>query len=553
MDHFKMTSFLLRKAFVRTVTLVVLLIGSLPSMTAQVTTSVDSTSIQIGEEIEYTISVQADTTDLVVFPEGQTFLPLELIESYKIDTTFEQAKYKLIKKYGLTQFDSGRYTIPPQKIVINDRVAITDSVRVEVRDVVVDTTQQKMFDIKPALEVENLPINWGKVILWLVPLLLLLAIVGYALFRRKKRKEAEQRQLPPYEEAMSALHTLDESSLLREQRSKEYYSLLTEIVKRYLDREVDETALESTSDELIARLQLHKDAGHFNFSNEMLKKLDAVLKRADLVKFAKMQQAEGQASADRNTVEQIINETKAAIPEPTADALEEDLQYQELQRKKRQRRKWVLGGLGAIAAVILSLFIYGNVIGFQNLADTVFGNELKEMAESRWYKSEYGTPAIIIETPDILVRVTDTVAGQSQTGVLSMDAFTLGGLTEPLYVNVSAMQLQQQQAIDLERALDASLVQLEQGGAKNMLVKREEFETQKGVTGLKAYGEFNVALSNNKVLAESSQYELLIFAQEGAIQQILVVYQDDERFAEGIKERIINSVELEIQETQQTP
>ena len=48
------------------------------------------------------------------------------------------------------------------------------------------------------------------------------------------------------------------------------------------------------------------------------------------------------------------------------------------------------------------------------------------------------------------------------------------------------------------------------------------------------------------MLKEKSDYELLLFAQQGGIQTVLVVYQNDERFAEDIKNRIINSVELEI-------
>ena len=95
---------------------------------SQVTSSIDSTSIKIGEEIRYTIEVQVDSTDVVIFPEGQTFAPLEMVESYKIDTTFEQAKFRLIKKYGLTQFDSGKFTIPQQQVLINDKAFATDSV-----------------------------------------------------------------------------------------------------------------------------------------------------------------------------------------------------------------------------------------------------------------------------------------------------------------------------------------------------------------------------------------------------------------------------------------
>lgn len=523
--------------------------------TAQVTSSVDSTSIKIGEEIKYSIQVEADSTDVVTFPEGQTFLPLEVIESYKIDTTYEQATYRLIKKYGLTQFDSGTYTIPQQKVIIGNKTFGTDSVIVEVRDVPVDTTKQKMFDIKPAIEVDKPPFNFKKLLFWLIPIVLVLLIVGYVLFRRKKLKDAKEEQLPPYEEAITALHTLDNSTYLKENKPKEYYSQLTEIVKRYLDREVDDTALESTSDELIARLQLHKDSGNFEFSSETIRRLDAILKRADLVKFAKMYQAEGQASSDRKTIEEIINETKEVIPEPTEEELQQNAEYLEAQRKKRQRKKWALGGVAVLVGLILAGVIYGSLKGFTNLKDTVLGNEIRELAESRWIKSEYGNPAVIIETPEVLIRTDIEIPESNSMRVESASVFTEGELTDPLYVWVNTTvykeqpQLQGQANTDLEGLMDDALTNLEKRGAKNLLVKRESFETQKGITGLKAYGKFNVQVSDNKVLKNSSSYELLLFAQKGGVQQVLVVYQEDDgRYAEDVKDRIINSVELEISE-----
>ncbi len=91
-----------------------------------------------------------------------------------------------------------------------------------------------------------------------------------------------------------------------------------------------------------------------------------------------------------------------------------------------------------------------------------------------------------------------------------------------------------------------SLVLLEKLGAKNLLVKRDDFETENGIKGIRAYGDFYLEASENKVLKKKSSYELLLFAQENGLQEILVVYQDDGRFAENIKNRIINSIELEV-------
>ena len=179
-------------------------------------------------------------------------------------------------------------------------------------NVLVDTTKQKMFHIKPAFEVEEPGFDFEKLLYWIVPILLIIGIVAFLFFRKRKRKKMESaKQLPPYEEAIEALKVLDHSHFLENDNSKSYYSSLTEILKRYIGREVDDAALESTSNELIDRLILHKDAGSFDFDAETINKIDKILKRADLIKFAKMKELEGQAKADRTVVEDIINETKS--------------------------------------------------------------------------------------------------------------------------------------------------------------------------------------------------------------------------------------------------
>lgn len=513
---------------------------------AQVQSVVDSTQIKIGEEILYTINVETDSTNVVVFSEEQTFAPLEMIESYKTDTTFEGSKYKLIKKYGLTQFDSGSYTIPPQRVFINNKPFFTDSIKVEVKDVPVDTTKQQMFDIKAAVEVKDPPFDWLSLLYWVIPILLIIGI-AFFLFRRKKRKEAAKKQLPPYEEAIVALKQLDNSQLLKENKSKEYYSNLTEIVKRYLDREIDEAALESTSDELITRLKMHKDAGNFDFDLETIQKLDAIFKRADLVKFAKMNQESGQAEYDRTTIEEIINETHEAVPEPTEEELLENQEYLEKLRRKQKRKKWILATSGVLTVIVLAAIAYGAITGFDNLKDKVLGNELRDYVEGKWIKSEYGYPAVIIETPEVLIREANANS-RSENTTAGQDIFSHGKMTDPLYIKVSTMRFNQGQQIDLNTALDVALVALEQQGAKNMVVKRDDFETDKGINGLKAYGELNVQVAADKVLKKKSTYVLMLFAQQNGLQQVLVVYQDDNKYAERIFNRIEASIELEISE-----
>ena len=513
---------------------------------AQVISSIDTAQIRVGEEIIYSIQVETDSTDLVLFPEGQSFNPMEVIESYEPDTTRYQDKIRLIKKYGLTQFDSGNYTLPSQRIVINNEPFNTDSVQVQVANVVVDTTQQKMFHIKPAFEVEAQDFDFYSALQWILSILVFLVLGRFFYLKRKKRKREEtQQQLPPYEEAIKALQELDHSFFLKNNNSKRYYTSLTEILKTYIGREVDDSALESTSKELIERLTLHKDSGNYDFDNATIKKIDKILTRADLIKFAKMKEQEGQAKVDRAVVEDIINETKEIIPEPTEEELLQNQLYLEKLRKKELKNKRIKIALGALATVVVAILIFGSIKGFDELKDKTLGNEMRNLSEGRWIKSEYGSPLIVLETPQVLVRVEDSLAFKS-TAIKRKSLFTFGEIKEPFFIRVSSIKFNQEQQLGLEPSLDMSLVLLEKLGAKNLLVKRDDFETENGIKGIRAYGDFYLEASENKVLKKKSSYELLLFAQENGLQEILVVYQDDGRFAENIKDRIINSIELEV-------
>ncbi|WP_151892928.1 BatD family protein [Patiriisocius marinistellae] len=520
------------------------------SSIAQVKTTADTTSIKIGEELRVQYEVLADSTDLVVFPDQQTFAPLEVIESYETDTTYEASKIRLIKRYGLTQFDSGSYTIPPQKIIFNNKFYTSDSINVEVRDVAVDTTKQKMFDIKPVVSVEKPPFKWERIFYWLLPLLLLAGSLWYY-FRRKKKKAEAEKQLPPYEEAIVALQQLDKSEYLIQNKSKEYYSLLTEIVKRYLDREVDDAAQESTTDELIERLQLHKDAGHFEFEAEDIKRLSDILKRADLVKFAKMQQASGQAEADRAATEEIINHTHEAIPEPTEEERLQDELYKEEARKKRLKKRVLMGTLAGVVVLGIATVVLGSVYGFGAVKDSVFGNESKTLLEGEWVNSEYGAPAIIIETPEVLLRKETGIPAEFADVVLSTSQFEYGQKKDHFSILLNTTKYRDSVPLDLSQSLEAGLQKIEVDGAINMIVKREDFKTDSGIEGLKAYGDFNLQDANGNTLEEKREYTMLMFKQEQAMQMVLMFNEFDNDYIKQIKERIIQSIEIEVTEKQQ--
>ncbi len=527
---------------------------SLFSFPQQMSSSIDSTSIKIGEQITYKIQIETDSTELVVFPEGQTFLPLEMIESYQVDTTKHDDKYSLIKKYGLTQFDSGVYTIPRQKIIIGNEVVFTDSLKVEVNNIAVDTTKQGLFDIKAVIEVDKSPSKWWRYLLYI---LLVLAIVAGLLYwfvwREKPLTHEEQiALLPPYERAKIALQELDRSEYLKNEEIKEYYSELTGIIRTYLNEKVYDHSLESTTEELINRLQLLKDGQQIDLSKEDIVSIENILKRADLVKFAKSKPDIALAELDRNTIDIEIDHVKEALPEPTEEEKLLNQKYKEEQERKKKRRKIIITVIVAVFLLIATVAGFIVKYGFEYVKDTIIGHESKELLEIKdWVTSEYGAPGITITTPKVLQR-TDAEIPEELKGKVEVTMFTYGGLSSNIDILVGTTKFSNQgeqgdkekeNKIDLNQAAEEGIKKLESKGVENIIVKSEQFITPNGADGLKTYGTASFpALIPDKF--ESGNYIILGFTSENILQTVMFVWKDNDVYADQIVDRILNSIEL---------
>lgn len=507
----------------------------------EIKAKIDRDSIKIGEQITYSILVETDSTEVVVFPEGQSFSPLEMFESIAVDTSKIENRFKLLKEYALTQFDSGTYTIPPQRININSRSFLTDSMQVIVNDVVVDTTKQKLYPIKPSVEIpprNSFPI-WAW---WLIGILILLLLV-FLFFRRRRKKAEAAKKLPPYEQAILELHQLDESHLLEKREIKEYYSQLSAAVRKYLDEEVYDHAMESTTAELILFLEAQKSAGKLNIDNSTLQKLQEILKRADLAKFANSQPDVLTAKEDRSNAEAVINDTKEGIPQPTEEELLRDQEYRKRKEQKRKQRKIALVSL--IFFGILGVFAVYMITtqGFSHIKDEYFGHPSKELLEGEWIRSEYGNPPVAITTPEVLVRKEITPSEEEKAVLAGNENFSSGGLQKSYFITLATRQFRQGTQFDLQKAVDGIYDFLEKQGAKNIITKQEEISTLNAAEGIRSFGKF--VLKNPESGEEiQKEYSILNFAEQNGFQQIVLIYDAEDIYADEITQRIISSVEL---------
>lgn len=515
----------------------------------QVQASIDSTKIKIGSQFNLTLKTKVDTASRVSFPEGKSFGQLEVLESYPVDTIKDGAMYELVKKYGLTQFDSGRYVIPSLPVVINNKMIKTDSLRIEVNNIKVDTLKQKMYDIKPVLKGQSNASFW----LWVLFAIVATGAVAYGLWRYlKNRKPAEPKAkkeelISPIERASRELKELEKRELLEKGAVKDYYSQLTDIARTYIEEAIHVPAMESTTSELIDAMRDAVRKKKMNLSQETFEELEKILRTADMVKFAKSRPLDFEIAEDRQRVEKTIVVIDRSIPE---EKEEDDIHTQlwlEAQAKKKAKRKKNIIILSSIAAVLVAFGVSVYVFGMDYLKDNILGHPTKELLEGEWVKSEYGDPGVIIETPKVLKRqdVSGLIPADAKDKIRSMSMFQYGVLFGKFHVVVSTTSFKQPMDADLNLALEGMLKTIEARGATNVLVKSEDFNTDKGITGLRAYG--NMTLKDpTSITPVRAYYEILLFKQAGGLQQVMIIHEEGDEYAMQALERIKNSVELRV-------
>ncbi|MDX9789346.1 MAG: hypothetical protein RBT61_00805 [Candidatus Kapabacteria bacterium] len=508
----------------------------------KVITDIDSTKVTFGSQMTLTLKTTVDTLSKVTFPEGNFFGSLEVLESYPTDTLKENLKYHLIKKYGLTQWDSGSYLIPRLEVVINDKPYFSDSIRVEIAPVVVDTLKQQLYDIKEIMEAKN-PFNYWIIALIILGLAIFATIVYFA---TKKRKEKEPKKkeivISPIEKANTNLKNLEQKNLIEKGEVKTYYSELTDIARTYIEESIEVPAMESTTSELMTALRLAMIKRKLTLSEETLENLEKVLRQADLVKFAKSKPVTSEIVTDRERIEKTIFRIEESIPEEIPEEFDSEEIRQALLLKRKKKRQITL------AVMLGSLVLFGGLVfllatkGLDYIKDNFIGYQSKELYEGEWIVSDYGDPSVRVETPKVLVRSADN--DHEKSDIISTQKFIYGSYIDKFSVVVSTSKFTSDQRPEnlLERISEAVPAKFEADfSARNITYKTLSFNTKDGGEGMKTFGSMTIGEYNTRM---DLNYDVIsVVLQEGII-QITIIYDRSDEYGEKISERIQNSIEL---------
>lgn len=314
---------------------------------------IDPIEMMIGEQAQVTLTVQAGENDRVEFP---TFQPRQQIVA-GVEVIAAQHPAPNTLQLTLTSFDGNLYYLPPFKVKVNGKTVESKSLALKVVEVEVDTTKlDKFFGPK---DVQDNPFLWSdwSLSFWLSVLMLVLLAVAYYLYLRLRDNKPIiarikiVKRLLPHQKAMKEIEQIKADKMVSSENQKEYYTKLTDTLRKYIEERYGFSAMEMTSSEIIERLTASDD-------QQSLDELRRLFMTADLVKFAKYSTLINENDANLVNAIDFINQTKQEN-QPTEEAIKPQLSVED-QRSQKTRRllKSVIWAVVIASALLLCYVIY---------------------------------------------------------------------------------------------------------------------------------------------------------------------------------------------------
>ena len=285
----------------------------------EVQAKLDTNEALIGDQVGLELSVFQSADDTVLLPifENKLTDNIEVIEQFAPDTlTLENNHLQINQKVLITAFDSGHYAIPSIPFLYREDTLKTNALLFKVNTVPVDTTKA-IKDIKGPYEA---PLSLAEILPWVyrgLGLILLILLLIY-IIRKIIRKEPILRKVKPLEPAhviaYRDLKRLKEQKLWQNDRVKEYYTELTDILRKYLWNRYAIRTLERTSDEILQSL---KNSPFYDEQPCLL--LKDIFYVSDLVKFAKFKPVADEHQKCYDDALRFVDETKLEIIEDSEE------------------------------------------------------------------------------------------------------------------------------------------------------------------------------------------------------------------------------------------
>ena len=277
----------------------------------------DARQIVVGDQARLFIEVKNNpsTGRLQWATIPDTVNDLEIVERGKIDTLAQGGFVTYRQRLLITGFDSGMFKLPPFvfSVIPNSGTPYTiqtDSFSLLVQTVAVDTTKG-FKGIKNIIYVKS---TWRDYIWYFIGgIILIILTIFVVLYFIRNKKIAPPKPQGPVEslqdKTLRLLSELDMRQLWQKNQVKEYYVELTDIIRNYIEERFHTPAMELTTDELLYKVQLHRELQPYQTL------LSVILHTADLAKFAKAQPLPQEHTDAMEKAREFVNTSRPVIIE----------------------------------------------------------------------------------------------------------------------------------------------------------------------------------------------------------------------------------------------
>ena len=290
----------------------------LKAQNVEVEGKVESKDVQVGKPFTLDLSLKVpygwfvEWNDFAIDTLSEQ---LDIIKRGEVERTADADSNVIVKQQlTLMTFDTGQVQVPSVGLTYarsfedpNRLKAYTDPINLYSTTIAVDTTMA----YKPIVEPIDAPVKFNEVFPWILgALLLALLVIGVWYWRKhhKSKVDADGNVvrgpvIPPYDKAVSDLKRLREEKIWQSGKVKEYFSVLTDIAREYIEGQFGVNAVEMTTDDILNEVKpLH-------FDKETYDKLKDTMEVADLVKFAKYSASTLESDTALNSMTDFVNES----------------------------------------------------------------------------------------------------------------------------------------------------------------------------------------------------------------------------------------------------
>ena len=351
--------FNMKHIFARVIVAIAIAFSCILNSSAQVSVvaRLDSVNFYVGEQdgLELQVTLPSNQRlQLPPFKKGMEILPnVEIVEIDKPDTIElnDGNNLQITQRYVITAWDSAFYYLPPLQVKVDTSIYESKSLAFKVYTLDVDTLHADAFF--PPRDVQELPFawkDWEELFYAVLALFLLAAFITMMYHLIKKGKPIfkiirRKKKLPAHQVAIIEIERIKQERTWAKEDSKEYYTLLTDALRTYIQERYSFSAMEMTSTEIIERLIQESD-------ETSIAELREIFKTADLVKFAKWSTPINENDANLMAALQYVNETKIE-EDPNAQPEPEVIKETDKNRQTQVRIMQFLVALAVVAIIVI--------------------------------------------------------------------------------------------------------------------------------------------------------------------------------------------------------